>query len=256
MIKQTRIPHMLGIILSAAAVTLSACGLKGKPGPDVILPSGMDSPCDLAEEQVGQQVEVGGEIAFVDDVDPEWLYADLEAEGCRVGIAVLKRTHRTWDEEQQATFTVGAQIQVQGRLASYPMPARPDELQMIVELDFPPQALSEIPALLGTDAPSLMPLIGMACDLSHVEHLAELSIEGEIILVDDTAAAGLYAEFDRDGCSVRLWVERTRWDTWSAGEQSLYAAGETVVVEGILTDVLHEPVLDLSIPPILRIDAD
>jgi len=209
----------------------------------------VDSPCELKEDQLGQRVEVGGVVAFVDDADPRWLYADLEADGCRVGITVESRTHRAWSEAEQATFTVGAQIVVGGYLASYPMPARPDEYQLIVELEAPPQALAQIPALAGTEMPSLAPLLGMECDLSHVAYLDDLRVEGEIIFVDDRAAAGLYAELDQDGCSVRIWVERTRWDTWSAAEQGLFSVGETVVLEGILTDVLHEPFLDLSIPP-------
>jgi len=237
------------IFLCAVSLVISACGSARTTGPEVSLPPDVESPCDLTEERVGQSVEVGGEIAFVDDTDPGWLYADLEAANCRVGITVETSTHRAWSEDQQATFSVGAQIVVQGNLASYPMPARPDEYQLIVELDFPPQALNEIPALAGTEIPSLMPLLGTECDLSQIETLTEVRMQGEITFVDDTAAAGLYAELNRDGCSVRLWVERTRWDTWSTQEQTLFTVGEMVAVEGILTIVLHEPFVDLSFPP-------
>lgn len=243
-------PFMILACLCAAILVPSACGPRGIGGLEITLPPGVDNPCELTEDQVGQRVQVGGVVAFVDDVDPEWLYADLEADGCRVGITVETRTHQTWNEVEQATFTVGAQIVVQGYLASYPMPARPDEYQLIVELEAPPQALAQIPALAGTEVPSLAPLIGTACDLSHVDYLDDLRVEGEIVFVDDNAAAGLYAELDQDGCSVRIWVERTRWDTWSAAEQALFYVGETVALEGILTDVLHEPFLDLSLPPV------
>jgi len=234
MMKKPLISRTDVFIFCAVTLVISACGPARTTGPEVSLPPDVESPCDLTQERVGQKVEVGGEIAFVDDTDPGWLYADLEAANCRVGITVETSTHRGWSEDQQATFTVGAQIVVQGILASYPMPARSDEYQLIVELDFPPQALSEIPALAGTELPSLMPLLGTECDLSQIEALTDVQMQGEIAFVDDTAAAGLYAELDRDGCSVRLWVERTRWDTWSAQEQALFTMGEMVAVEGIL----------------------
>jgi hypothetical protein len=248
--------HIISGLMLAALLALTACGSRSNLGQDIPLPPDVETPCDLTDERVGQRVEVGGEVAFVDDVDPEWLYADLEADGCRVGITIEKRTYRGWSETQQATFTRGAQIVVQGLLASYPMPARPDEFQLIVELDAAPQALSEIPDLAGTEESSLVPLIGTECDLSHVEYWTDMRVQGEIILVDDSAAAGLYAELDRGDCSVRLWVERTRWDTLTTEEQSQLSAGKIVDVEGILTEVLYEPFLDLSFPPVLAGDQD
>jgi hypothetical protein len=76
--------------------------------------------------------------------------------------------------------------------------------------------------------------------------------EGEITFIDDSRAAGLYAELESGDCIIRLWVDRTRWNTWSADEQALFSVGKPMAVDGILTLVLNEPVVDLSMPPRLR----
>jgi hypothetical protein len=80
--------------------------------------------------------------------------------------------------------------------------------------------------------------------------MEQVFIEGPIIAVDDNAAAGVAAELEAQGCQVRLWVERVYWDEWPAEAQARFAVGEIVAVEGTLTNVLGEAVIDISDPPL------
>lgn len=204
------------------------------------------SPCNLTFDQVGQSVQAAGSVMFVDDTPPDGLYADLEADNCRVGIAVEDGTFSGWNAEQQAAFNVGSEITVAGNLASYPFPERPEEMQLVIELTAPPvigYAAEFSPREL--DAPS-----GTLCHFPEDQVGQTVKAAGKILFVDSQAAAGLYAEMGSDeGCVYRLWVERTRWDTWSEEQQSGFVADRRVEVEGILTLVLNEQNIDLSIPP-------
>ncbi len=204
------------------------------------------SPCKLTFDRVGQSVQTAGLVMFVDDTAPDGLYADLEGDNCRVGITIDTATFSSWNEEQQAAFNVGSEITVEGNLASYPLPNRPDEMQLVIEM-------------------KAVPVIGYAAEFSSRELDAPsdtlclfpedqvgqtVKAVGTILFVDHLAAAGLYAEMGSDdGCVYRLWLERTRWDTWSAEEQSNFVVDNQVEVEGVLTLVLREQNIDLSLPP-------
>ncbi len=67
--------------------------------------------------------------------------------------------------------------------------------------------------------------------------------------MDESAAAGVYAELKQGNSLVRLWVERNRWETWDEKAQAYLDPGAEVVVDGILTAGLGEYVVDLSYSP-------
>jgi hypothetical protein len=224
--------------------TLTACGSS------IQLPEGVLSPCDIEGEPLGSSVKVGGEINFLDDSIPGEIYADLEAEGCRVGLTVPSETLDTWGSTARQAIQMGAQIIIEGRLDELALPGRPDEYQYVVALASPPTLLNE--AALeeqSVEEPVLAELHGLACDFSSQEPLEALSIDGELIHVDESAAAGVAGELDRGDCHVHLWVERRFWDEWSQQEMDRFSVGSSVSVEGILTYVLGEAVLDIADPP-------
>jgi len=210
---------------------------------------GTETPCGLDTTQIGQIVEVAGEIAFLDDMDPEGIYADLEAEGCRVGLWMERRNLATWFPESDEPIVVGAQVLVSGQLTEQSLPARPEEKQLVIEVTSMPRLLGPpINAELWEDS-RLPPLKGPACSVSESELWRDTAVTGVIRFVDDSKAAGIYGELETDGCFMRLWVERTRWDTWNDGDKQMFSAGIEVGVSGIMTKVLGEPTLDLSLPP-------
>ena len=226
------------IIISAAG-----CG-----GGDNKTSSDSLTPCNLDFDQVGEYVQVEGTTMFVDDTAPDELYADLEFNDCRVGISISKATFEKWSEEEQKAFNVDSKIIVTGYLESVPMPFSPDEEQLIIYLDTAPEILD------GAEAKpiKLEDTVGDPCLFSTEMVGKDVSAVGKIIFVDDSTAAGLYAEMESGDCVYRLWVERTRWNTWSEEEQEAYSPGSAVEVYGILTIVLNEQNIDLSVPPKLE----
>jgi len=211
--------------------------------PPATLPEGTPSPCDINDALVGTTVTSGGDIAFVDDTDTEGYYADLERDGCRVGIFVDTPTYAAWNPEDQAGFEVGATIVATGFLESVPFPFREDEFQLVIALSAPPDVIVPSPVVLPNELP---PLLGPPCDLSGYAPRDQVALDGMIAFVDDGAAAGIYGELESGGCRVRVWVERARYDVWPGEAQSLMAVGTAVSIDGILTIVLGEPVVDLS----------
>jgi len=99
------------------------------------------SPCEVTDEQLGQEIAVAGQIALVDDADPNGTYAELEASGCRVGVFVPSERWARWSAEQQNVFQAGQQIAIGGTLVSF-------EGHLIVDASGPPQAIE------GEAAPS------------------------------------------------------------------------------------------------------
>lgn len=249
MIQNTQIKTVF-LLSVFTALLLSGCGSKDQPELSVTLPPDTDSPCDITEDHTEQSVKIAGEIVFVDDTDPFLRYADLEFNNCRIGIMIETTELDTWTPEEKAAFTIGAHVIAQGMLDTFPMPARPDEFQLIVELDTPLQSLSALPSPAEReDVPSLPVLQGDACWFSGDELRTPVQVVGEITEMDDSAAAGVYAELKQGNCLVRLWIERNRWETWDEKAQAYLDPGSVVVVDGILTTVLGEHVVDLSYSP-------
>lgn len=212
-----------------------------------------DTPCDMTADRAGHNVSAAGIIAFIDDTPGDGRYADLEFEDCRVGIWVEKPMWESWTVSEQAVFSLDAIVLATGTLDLFSMPARPDEKQTVINLTSPLELLK------APDGSSprvtdfkLEPLDGPACPFDVEDFWEEVQIQGRITLIDDSKAAGIYGEIESDGCLARIWVERTRWNTWTPEEQSLLSVGETVFLDGILTLVLREPVVDLSFPPALQ----
>jgi hypothetical protein len=225
-------------------ILIAACG------PKFELPEGVLSPCDVEREPVGSQVQVGGEIHFVDDTIPGELYGDLEAEGCRVGVIAQGAQLDNWRAQLQKAFRMNAQMVATGRLEQVPLPAHPDQLQYVIFLASPPSLLNE--STLSdqeADERTMPPLSGPACDLSSYDRMEMVEIQGKIVTVNDNAAAGVAIELNDQGCHVRLWVERVYWDEWPAEAQARFVVGEFIAVEGRLTNVLGEMVIDISDPP-------
>ena len=207
------------------------------------LPEGILLPCDISDAQVGTTVTVGGDIAFVDDSDPEGYYADLERDWCRVGIFVDARTYGAWNPENQAGFQVGATVVATGLLESVPFPYREDEFNLVIALSEPLNVIVPSPVVLPNELP---PLSGPPCDLSGYAPGDRVTLDGVIAYVGAVAAAGIYGELESGGCLVRIWVERERYNAWPIEDQALVAVGTVVSLEGIFTVVLGEPVVDLS----------
>lgn len=231
-------------------ILLSGCGSKDQSELSVILPPDTESPCEITEDLIEQFVKIAGEIVFVDDTDPFTRYADLEFNNCRIGIMIETTELDAWTVEEKAAFTKGTSVIAEGVLDSFPMPARPDEFQLIVELEAPLQSLSALPSSADReDDPPLPDLQGEACWFSDDELHTPVQVIGEITGMDDSAAAGVYAELKQGNCLVRLWVERNRWETWDEKAQAYLDPGADVVVDGILTTVLGEHVVDLSYSP-------
>ncbi|MFH1524852.1 MAG: hypothetical protein ABIF04_07780 [Chloroflexota bacterium] len=90
-----------------------------------------ESPCDLTTDRVGSVVRVNGKITIV-DTDSEGTFADLEEQGCHVGLWVSLQDWNGWTAEQQALFQVGQRIDVTGTLESF-------EGSLIVNVSIPPQ---------------------------------------------------------------------------------------------------------------------
>ena len=218
-------------------------------GSSLELPDGVLTPCDVETEPLGSIVEVGGEIRFIDDSFPDELYADLEADGCRIGLTVKTGTMQSWGAEAEDALQMGAQLVIRGRLDEIPLPARPDEFQFVVALEEPPQLLNEAALAEQPESEtSLAPLQGPACDLSDYESGEMITLEGQLIAVDESAAAGIAGELVSDGCHVRLWVERRFWDEWTETEKVRFASGGDIQVDGLLTYVLNEAVVDIADP--------
>ena len=205
------------------------------------------SPCDYSDEDIGEWVKVGGLLEFVDTTAPDGWYADLERDNCRIGIWVESTSLSEWQAAQPEAFKEKAVAVFEGILASYPLPNRPDEYQLVVEVDQPPVVLMDSsgkPDLIEHDMPP--------CDFPGLESGEEASGTGEIILADDSAAAGVYFELDQDGCFKRVWVESRFYDEWTQEQQNLIVVGNQIEVNGILTIVRGEPTVDIKDPPIQR----
>jgi hypothetical protein len=226
------------LVLCLAAGLMVSCAKQ---------PSGWGvSPCDLKEGQVGQVVSVSGIVAFVDDTVPGIYYADLEAGGCRVGITSNTAEMQHWNDEQQAAFEVGADITATGMLVSAPLPDRPEEDQLVIELRIPPEVHHEGDPMAGEQHQPP----GELCQVTG--RVGEtITASGEITFVDGSEAAGVYAEMKSEsGCFYKLWVERRFWEQWKASAQAEFSTGTVLDVEGIMTIVLGEQTIDISEPPI------
>ena len=230
-------------LFTLLVLLLSACssGLRNVDFGDAA------SPCDYLDQDVGGRVKVGGLIEFVDATAPDGWYADLERDGCRMGIWVESASLKEWQAAQPEAFKEKAVAVFEGILASYPLPNRPDEYQLVVEVDQPPVVLMDSsgkPDLIEHDMPP--------CDFPGLESGEEVGGTGEIILADDSAAAGVYFELDQDGCFKRVWVESRFYDEWTQEQQNLIVVGNQIEVNGILTIVRGEPTVDIKDPPIQR----
>jgi hypothetical protein len=79
-----------------------------------------------------------------------------------------------------------------------PLLACPDEYQYVVALQVPPTLLNEA-SLSGQqlDEPPVAPLSGPACDLSSFNAMEPIIWEGQLVDVDDSAAAGVARELKK-----------------------------------------------------------
>ena len=203
------------------------------------------SPCDYSENDLGEQIKVGGLLEFVDDSVPNGWYADLEREGCRIGVWVTADDYATWKGSVPQAFEEEAVVSVTGVLTQQPLPDRPDEFQLIVEVESLPQVLLTSTGDEGDPIHTLP-----ACTYAGIEEHDAITVTGEVTLKDDSAAAGVYVELEADGCYSRIWIERRFWDTWNTDEQDVIALGNQITVSGIFTNVRGEDTVDISEPAI------
>jgi len=237
----------------ALVTILTACDQEALPEKETTV-NAFDaySPCLLTNAMVGTIVRAAGEVAFVDDTDHEGIYFDLEANDCRVGIWVERDRLYDWNTTEENYFIIGATMVVEGQLTLVPMPARPDDKQLVIELDSPPRLLGTVPTIDEVNGDYAMPPLDKPSYIFNEQDLwRDIRVRGVITFVDDSKAAGLYGELENENRIIRLWIERTRWNGWSMEEQENFEVGKSVIIDGILTLVLNEPVVDLSVPPIL-----
>lgn len=226
-----------------AVVLLSGCSSKlaGIDFKDAL------SPCEIEEKQIGGRVKVGGLVEFVDQTTPDGWYADLERERCRIGIWIPAESLDEWKPANPDAYQEGAVLIVEGYLSSQPLPDRPEEFQLIVELDQPPQELvpgEEGAAQTSHDLP--------ACEYGALKPGQSAAGEGTVLVVDASAAAGVYLELEEGGCFKRVWVESRFFEKWTSTEQNILKTGNQIVVSGIYTEVRGEPTIDISDPPTLK----
>jgi hypothetical protein len=206
-----------------------------------------ESPCELTEDMVGEFRQVGGVLEFVDTTAPDGWYADLEREGCRVGIWVTAADLRDWQSNTPEAFQEGAVVVFEGYLTSQPLPARPEEYQLILEVSQPPQDLIESENGIDTTSSDLP-----ECDFPDLESGDQAMAAGTILLLDDSASAGVYLEIDDGGCLKRVWAERRFYDTWSKEEKDRLMPGNVIRAEGLYTVVRGQATVDISEPPVLE----
>jgi hypothetical protein len=202
------------------------------------------SPCEYSENEIGDRVNVSGMLEFVDTTAPDGWYADLERDNCRIGIWIESIFLDEWQTSSPEVFKEGAVVVFEGTLTSYPLPDRPEEHQLIVEVDQQPVGLLDSTAEIS-EVGHAMP----ACEYQGRESGEEVSAEGEVILVDASAAAGVYLEMDEAGCYKRIWIESRFFDEWSSEQQNMIAVGNEIIVTGKLTVVRGEPTVDIKDPP-------
>lgn len=241
------------LLFAGLIVILTACSQEALPEEETTYRSTNDySPCLLNNAMIGTIVHAAGEIAFADDTEPEGIYADIEANDCRVGIWVERDSLYDWNIMEENYLIIGATIFVEGELTLVPMPARPSDKQLIIELNSPPRLLGMTPTIDKGDGDYIMPSLDKPAFLFNEHDLwRDTKVSGVITFVDDSKAAGLYGELENENQMIRLWIERKRWNSWSMKEQEYFEVGKSVTIDGILTLVLNEPVVDLSIPPSL-----
>ena len=112
------------LLLFQIFLTSLAFGETPKPATGV-------SPCKITTDMVGQPVSVFGQIAFITHDSPEGIFAELEAERCRIGVFIPSRISDQWDKQQQMLY-LGAQLLVSGLLVSF-------DGRLIVDVIDPPQ---------------------------------------------------------------------------------------------------------------------
>jgi hypothetical protein len=224
---------VLGILLAGCSPDLSEVDFGGAA-----------SPCEYTDRDVGQRVIVGGLLEFVDATAPDGWYADLERENCRIGLWVISSDYQLWQPSNPEVFKEGAVVVAEGFLTSQPLPDRPDEFQLIIELDQEPQSLLILDLGERTSSHNLP-----ACDYKDIKTGEEIQTDGVVLLVDDSAAAGVYLELDSGGCYRSIWVESRFYDEWSGPEKDSMTVGSDIMIKGIYTIVRGEPTIDITIPP-------
>ncbi|MFC1934759.1 hypothetical protein ACFLXZ_00385 [Chloroflexota bacterium] len=239
------------LVLLGLLVILSACDQRATSEEEITENTFNNySPCLLTNAMVGTVVRAAGEVAFVDDTEHEGQYIDLEADDCRVGIWVERDRLFDWNAAEEGYFIIGAALLVEGQLTLVPMPARPDDKQLVIELSLPPRLLGMAPPIDDVVGDYVMPSLDKPAYEFNKEALwRDIRIPGIITFVDDSRSAGLYGELENENRIVRLWIERKRWNSWSMEECDNFEVGKSVIIDGILTLVLNEPTVDLSSPP-------
>lgn len=206
-----------------------------------------DAPCDLSDQNLGERVKVGGLLEFVDTSVPDGWYADLERDDCRIGVWVAEADFKNWQPEDPETYREGAVVIAEGFLTLQPLPDRPEEFQLIIEVDQTLVQLEEVPDQEYEPDHDLP-----ACVFEDLTTGEDVQSAGTILLMDDSAAAGVYLELDVGGCFQRLWVESRFYDEWSDTEKSRLEPGTKISLVGIYTIVRGEPTIDISEPPRLN----
>ncbi|MFC1957543.1 C39 family peptidase [Chloroflexota bacterium] len=100
------------------------------PGTAQTTAQPVESVCAITEERVGQDVQLTGELGFIDRNNPEGIFAELEEGHCQVGIFVNREQWESWTDEEQSLLKTGAKVVAEGQLNSF-------DGQLVVDLFSP-----------------------------------------------------------------------------------------------------------------------
>ncbi len=131
-----------------------------------------------------------------------------------------------------------------GSEATIPPVAAPDATSISARPDTP-DSLARIPDE-GTSSEEIA--AESPCNLS-LERVGErVKVAGQIIFVEDSLPAGIFAKLSQTDCTVGLFVDREYWNNWDEDDRVLFAVGAWVEAEGYLGAYLAELEVQMTSP--------
>ena len=200
------------------------------------------SPCDLAEDMLGQFVRVRGEITFVDDAVPEGTFVELTSGACRVGGFIQAHVLSEFGAEAEQLIKRGQTIEVEGQLSTYGgdfeihvdlFAAAQDQEDSVAVEDSVPTESDE--AATG-ETP---------CDLSQARVGENVTVSGRVGFIETEDPMGVFFGLEHQGCFVGVYLEQGIWDSWTADKRAEYQIGQQVTVSGDLNSYDGEMVVEV-----------
>lgn len=86
------------------------------------------------------------------------------------------------------------------------------------------------------------------CDLTLERTGEEVKVAGQIVFVEDSLRAGIFAKLSQTNCTVGLFVDRDYWNNWNDDHRVLFTVGAWVESEGYLGAYLGELEVQITSP--------